>query len=70
MTALEHFRKRIRREIDGAGVSQRELARRSRIPFVRVNRILQGHVDPKLSAAESLAKAVGKKLSEIFAGAS
>lgn len=67
-TAATIYRKNLVRAAKAQGVNQRELARRSGVHWVTVNRVVRGHIVPSIPVAERLAAAVGLPLSKIFAG--
>ena len=66
MAAIENFRKNLRREAEAQGMTHRELARRAKIHFTTLSRILNGNNSPTIPAAERLAKAVGIPLEKIL----
>lgn len=66
MPWLDNFRQNITRTIESNGISQSELARRSGVHFVTINRILNGHGEPSVSTAERLAIAAGMTAESAF----
>ncbi len=66
VTAMKAFRENLRREMKLAGVSQRELAKRSDVTHVHINRILVGKTEPTLEICDRLATAIGKPLQELI----
>lgn len=66
-SATDIFRDNLRTACERKGMSQHELARKSDVHYVTVNRIFRGHITPTIPVAERLAKAVGFSLEKIFA---
>lgn len=66
VAALDNFRENLQRRCDAEGISQQELARKSGVHYVTINRILRGHTVPTLPVAEALAKAAGLALEKIL----
>lgn len=58
MALAENVRSNLSRFLSDRGISQRELAERSGVHYVTINRILNGQ-DPTLSVCEKLARALG-----------
>lgn len=57
MPLVDNFVDNLQAACERKGISQRELARRSGVHYVTVNRILQRQMDPSLSICERLAEA-------------
>lgn len=67
MAAIDNFRDNIRAQCDALGISHRDLAKKARVHYVTLSRILNGHNAPSIPVAERLAKAVGSTLEKIVA---
>lgn len=67
VAALDNFRKNLIRRCESEGISQQELARKSGVHYVTINRIFRGHAVPTIPVAERLAKAAGLALEKILA---
>lgn len=66
MQATKRFRERLREAMDRAGLTQRELAVKTKTGYPGINRILQGKQTPTIELADRLADAIGVPLSELF----
>jgi len=67
VSAIDDFRANLRSACEKHDISQRELARRSEVHYVTVNRILKGILtNPTIDVCERLAKAAGVPLPKIF----
>ena len=66
MPLLDNFVANLKAAIKKAGISQRELARRSNVHYVTINRIIQGNLDPSIQVCEALGKAAGMTEEKIF----
>lgn len=70
VSATTDFRDKLEAELARRGWTQQELARRSGVHFVTINRILRSSQTPTIDVAERLAKAVGLGLPNFFKNAS
>lgn len=66
MALAENFAENLQAAIERKGISQRELARMSKVHFVTINRILSREMDPSLTVCEKLADALGIAPEKIF----
>lgn len=66
MPVQDFVRENIRREAAKQGITQRELARKSGLHYVTINRILQGFAEPSLTACESIAHALCVPVQNFF----
>lgn len=70
LSTADRIGRNLRDSAAANGLTQREVARRSGLHFVSVNRIFKGVHTPCLETLESLAKACGVPLEKIFANPS
>lgn len=63
----QRFAVNLRRAIDRQGMTQVELARRSKLSRVAINRILRGKLCPTLGTVEHLGTVAKMKRRELFA---
>lgn len=66
MPVQDFVRENIRREAKKQGLNQRELARKSAVHYVTINRIFSGEMVPSLMVCESLAKALQVPVQNFF----
>lgn len=66
MALLENFVANLLAACDRAGISQRELSRRSGVHFTTINRIFRRNLDPSVETCEALARAAGMTEEKIF----
>lgn len=66
MAVKDYVRENIRREAQKQGLTQRDLAEKSGLHYVTINRILQGLAEPSLTACEALAKALSVPVQNFF----
>ena len=65
-STLKNFRANVLYASEAAGISQRELARRSGVHFVTVNRIVRGVQDPGVQQCERIAAGLGIPLRDLI----
>ena len=66
MPLLQNFVANLREAMEEKKVSGAELARRSKLHWVTISRILNGHLSPTLETCEKLAKAAGMRADTAF----
>lgn len=66
VAASDNFRKNVREEAERRGMTHRDLAKKAKMHFVSLSRILNGKTEPSLPVAERIAKAINKSLEEIL----
>lgn len=62
MFATKNFRENLRLAMKSEGITQREMAKRVRVSYPFVNRILKGKTTPDLDLCDKLAERVGFSL--------
>lgn len=65
--AAHLFRENLKAACERRGITQRELAARSGVHYVYINRVFHGHAVPSLTIADKLATGAGSCLKKIFA---
>jgi len=65
-STLKNFRANVLYASEAAGISQQELARRSGVHFVTINRILRGVQDPGIQRCERIAAGLGIPLRDLI----
>ena len=66
MAATENFRDNLRSALEFRGLTQRALAKKSKVGYPYLNRVLKGKTDPSVAQCERLAKGVKFRLSELL----
>lgn len=66
MPLLQNFVANLREAMEEKDISGAELARRSKLHWVTISRILNGHLSPTLETCEKLATAVGMRADTAF----